>query len=165
MYTGRAKIADQAYPAHMMQPGFAKQAIPDQPSVLTELVKTLPSGQRTFTIGYDSSSPDNQLVANLLSAELAADGLSVKVQAYPTSQIYGWVARQDRRAPPRLLDPGWPDAAPPYHGAHIASIRTAASTTCTAPPRRSPSCSGRGCRTVRADLIPEAGLGGHRMLA
>jgi peptide/nickel transport system substrate-binding protein len=122
VFTGRATIADQAYPAHMMQPGSATQAIPYQPSVLTALVKTLPSSQRTFTIGYDSSSPDNQLVANLLSAELTADGLSVTVQAYPTAQIYGWAppAKTAKGAPDILLDAGWPDAAPPYMWAHIS---------------------------------------------
>lgn len=122
VFTGRATIADQAYPAHMMQPGFATQAIPYQPSVLTALAKTLPPSQRTFTIGYDSSSPDNQLVANLLSAELTADGLSVTVQSYPTAQIYGWAppAKTAKGAPDILLDAGWPDAAPPYMWAHIS---------------------------------------------
>jgi peptide/nickel transport system substrate-binding protein len=122
VFTGRATIAGQAYPAHMMQPGFATQAIPYQPSTLTALVKTLPASQRTFTIGYDSSSPDNQLVANLLSAELTADGLSVTVQSYPTAQIYGWAppAKTAKGAPDILLDAGWPDAAPPYMWAHIS---------------------------------------------
>src|SRR5260370_35543419 len=100
----------------MMQPGLATQAIPYRHSVLAALVKTLPPSQRTFTIGYDSSSPDNQLVANLLSAELTADGLSVTVQSYPTAQIYSWAppAKTAKGAPDILLDGGWPDAAPPY---------------------------------------------------
>ncbi len=122
VFTGRATIASQAYPAHMMQAGFATQAIPYRPSVLATLAKTLPASQRTFTIGYDSSSPDNQLVANLLSAELTADGLSVTVQSYPTAQIYGWAppAKTAKGAPDVLLDSGWPDAAPPYMWAHIS---------------------------------------------
>jgi peptide/nickel transport system substrate-binding protein len=122
VFTGRATIANQAYPAHMMRPGFATQAIPYRPSALTALVKTLPASQRTFTIGYDSSSPDNQLVANLLSAELTADGLSVTVQSYPTAQIYGWAppAKTAKGAPDVLLAGGWPDAAPPYMWAHIS---------------------------------------------
>jgi len=122
VFTGRATIANQAYPAHMMQPGFATQVIPYRPSVLAALAKTLPASQRTFTIGYDSSSPDNQLVANLLSAELTADGLSVTVQSYPTAQVYGWAppAKTAKGAPDILLDGGWPDAAPPYMWAHIS---------------------------------------------
>ncbi len=122
VFTGRATIATQAYPAHMMQPGDAAQRIPYRPSALASLVKSLPPGQRAFTIGYDSSSPDNQLVANLLSAELDSDGLSVSVQSYPTAQIYGWAppAKTAKGAPDVLLDGGWPDAAPPYMWAHIS---------------------------------------------
>jgi peptide/nickel transport system substrate-binding protein len=122
VFTGRATIASQAYPAHMMKPGFAAQDIPYRPAALTALVKTLPSGQRTFTVGYDSSSPDNQLVANLLSAELTPLGLNVTVQSYPTAQIYGWAppAPTAKGAPDVVLDGGWPDAAPPYMWAHIS---------------------------------------------
>jgi peptide/nickel transport system substrate-binding protein len=122
VFTGRATIADQAYPAHMMQPGLATQAIPYRPSALAALVKTLPASQQAFSIGYDSSSPDNQLVANLLSAELTAAGLTVTIQSYPTAQIYGWAppAKTAKGAPDILLDGGWPDAAPPYMWAHIS---------------------------------------------
>jgi peptide/nickel transport system substrate-binding protein len=122
VFTGRAAIASQAYPAHMMAAGFATQNFPYRPAVLAALVKTLPASQRAFTIGYDSSSPDNQLVANLLSAELSSVGLSVTVQSYPTAQIYGWAppAKSAKGAPDVLLDGGWPDAAPPYMWAHIS---------------------------------------------
>jgi peptide/nickel transport system substrate-binding protein len=122
VFTGRAAIATQAYPAHMMAPGLAAQRIPYQPAALASLVRTLPPAQRTFTIGYDSSSPDNQLVANLLSAQLSQTGLNVSVQSYPTAQIYGWAppAPSAKGAPDVLLDAGWPDAAPPYMWAHIS---------------------------------------------
>jgi peptide/nickel transport system substrate-binding protein len=122
VFTGRATIAGQAYPAHMMAAGSATQAIPYRPAALAALVKTLPASERTFTIGYDSSSPDNQLVANLLSAELSSAGLSATVQSYPTAQIYGWAppAKSPKGAPDVLLDGGWPDAAPPYMWAHIS---------------------------------------------
>jgi peptide/nickel transport system substrate-binding protein len=122
VFTGRAAIASQAYPAHMMQTGMASQQIAYRPSALTALVKTLSPAQHTFTIGYDSSSPDNQLVANLLSAQLTQAGLNVTVQSYPTAQIYGWAppAPAAKGAPDVLLDGGWPDAAPPYMWAHIS---------------------------------------------
>ena len=85
-------------------------------------MKSLPAGERTLTIGYDSSSPDNQLVANVLSAELDQLGLTVTVQSYPTATIYGWPppAPNAKGAPGVLLDAGWPDAAPPYMWAHIS---------------------------------------------
>jgi peptide/nickel transport system substrate-binding protein len=121
VFTGRATIAGQAYPSHMMPPGTATQTIPHQTSALTSLVKTLPQGQRALTIGYDSASSDNQLVANLLSAQLDPLGLTVRVQSYQTSQIFGWAPPGSAQgAPDVLVAGGWPDAAPPYMWAHIS---------------------------------------------
>ena len=122
VFTGRATIACEAYPAHMMPAGTATQDIPYDTAPLASLVKSLPASERTLTIGYDSSSPDNQLVANVLSAELDQLGLTVTVQSYPTATIYGWAppAKSAKGAPGVLLDGGWPDAAPPYMWAHIS---------------------------------------------
>ena len=122
VFTGRATVAQQAYPAHMMPVGDAAQNIPYNTTPLANLVKSLSAGERTLTIGYDSSSPDNQLVANVLSAELDQLGLTVTVQSYPTATIYGWPppSPNAKGAPGVLLDGGWPDAAPPYMWAHIS---------------------------------------------
>jgi peptide/nickel transport system substrate-binding protein len=122
VFTGRATVAQQAYPAHMMPAGNAAQSIPYDTAPLASLVKSLPASERTLTIGYDSSSPDNQLVANVLSAELDQVGLSTTVQSYPTATIYSWPppAPSAKGAPGVLLDAGWPDAAPPYMWAHIS---------------------------------------------
>jgi peptide/nickel transport system substrate-binding protein len=119
VYAGRAKKATQAYSSRVVQPGQAEQNITHQTATLQKLVPTLPAGQRTLTIGYDSSSPDNQLVANLVSAQLSAVGLTVKVQSYPTSQVFGWPT-DVKSAPEMLAAGGWPDAAPPYMWAHIS---------------------------------------------
>lgn len=119
VFVGRAKIAQQAYPEHMMPDGTAQQAIPYDPSALQKVMSSLPSNQRQITIGYDSSSPDNQLVANLMSAQFASAGLTAKVQAYPTAQIFGWPADL-KGSPDLLLSLGWPDAPPPYTWAHIS---------------------------------------------
>jgi peptide/nickel transport system substrate-binding protein len=122
VFTGRATIAQQAYPAHMMPAGDATQNIPYDTAPLTKIVASLPASERTLTIGYDSSSPDNQLVANVMSAELDQLGLTATVQSYPTATIYGWAppAPSAKGAPSVLLDGGWPDAAPPYMWAHIS---------------------------------------------
>ncbi len=122
VFTGRATIATQAYPAHMMPAGLAPQDIKHSTSALASLAKLLPSGERELTIGYDSSAPDNQLVANLLTAQLSPLGLNVQVQSYTTAQIYSWTppAPSAKGAPDVLLDSGWPDAAPPYMWAHIS---------------------------------------------
>jgi peptide/nickel transport system substrate-binding protein len=121
VFTGRATIATQAYPAHMMPAGDASQNIPHDTAPLAKLVQSLPASERTLTIGYDSSSPDNQLLANVMSAQLDQLGLTATVQSYPTATIYGWPppAPTAKGAPSVLLEGGWPDAAQPYMWAHI----------------------------------------------
>ncbi len=90
------------------------------PSVLTGLAAGLPADQKAITIGYDSSNPDNQLISNLLQTQLAAAGLTAKVQAYPTSEIYGWIGGDGQAAPEILAYLGWPDAPSPYTWGHIS---------------------------------------------
>jgi peptide/nickel transport system substrate-binding protein len=118
-YFGRGSTATQVYPANMMPAQFAKQDIAYDPSVLKGIVASLPPSQKSLTIGYDSSQPDSQIVANLISAELDAEGLSVKVQSYPTSEIFGWPS-DPKTAPDLMATPGWPDAPSPYTWGHIS---------------------------------------------
>ena len=121
-FSGRAAIADQAYPAHMMAQGYATQHIPYTTTALSSLAKSLPANQRTLTIGYDSSSPDGQLIANIISAQLDQLGLTAQVQSYTTAQVYAWAppAPSAKGAPDAVIEGGWPDAAPPYMWAHIS---------------------------------------------
>lgn len=119
-YFGRGKVAEQIYPTNMMAPEFAKQSVPHDPSVLTALAGSLPADQKNVTVGYDSSNPDNQLISNLIQTQLAAAGLTAKVQAYPTSEIYGWIGG-DGQAPPEIFTAlAWPDAPSPYTWGHIS---------------------------------------------
>ena len=84
------------------------------------LVASLPPDQKSLTVGYDSSNPDNQLVTNLIQTQLAAAGLNVKVQSYPTSEIFGWVGTDASTAPDLVALLGWPDAPSPYTWGHIS---------------------------------------------
>lgn len=118
VFAGRGQKATQAYPPHMIAGGLAAQNVPYGPAALTTLAKSLPAGQKTLTIGYDTSSSDLQVIANLVSAELRPTGVTARVQGYPTSQIYGWTSNP-KGAPEVLITGGWPDAAPPYTWAHI----------------------------------------------
>jgi peptide/nickel transport system substrate-binding protein len=118
-YFGRGKIATAAYPANQVAPGEAPQNVGYDPSALKGLVGSLPADARSVTIGYDSSSPDNQIVTNLMAAQLSALGLTTKVQSYTTSQIFGWVG-DVKGAPDMLATLGWPDAAPAYTWGHIS---------------------------------------------
>jgi peptide/nickel transport system substrate-binding protein len=108
------------YPPNMIAPEFAQQSIPHDPSVLTKLVAALPADQRTMTLGYDSSNPDNQLITNLIQTQLAAAGISAKVQSYPTSQIYGWVGSDELTSPDLFTFVVWPDSPSPYTWGHIS---------------------------------------------
>ena len=118
-YFGRGVKANQVYPANVMASQYATQQIGFDPSPLKTIAASLPADQKTLTIGYDSSSTDNQLVANLISAQLSSVGLTAKVQSYPTSQIFGWIGNPDG-APDMLATLGWPDAPPAYTWAHIS---------------------------------------------
>ena len=42
------------------------------------------------------------------------------MQAYPTSEIYGWVGDDAQAAPEILATLGWPDAPSPYTWGHIS---------------------------------------------
>jgi peptide/nickel transport system substrate-binding protein len=119
-YFGRGKKAEQVYPPNMMAPEFAKQSVTHDPSVLSEIAAGLPPDQKSITIGYDSSNPDNQLISNLIQTQLAAAGLTAKVQSYPTSEIYGWIGTDGQSAPEIYSGTAWPDAPSPYTWGHIS---------------------------------------------
>jgi peptide/nickel transport system substrate-binding protein len=119
-YSGRGKDGGQVYPPNMMSPQFAKQDITRDPSVLTKIAPALPADQKTITVGYDSSNPDNQLISNLISTQLASAGITAKVQSYPTSEIYGWIGGDGSGAPEILTILAWPDAPSPYTWGHIS---------------------------------------------
>jgi peptide/nickel transport system substrate-binding protein len=119
-YFGRGEKAGQLYPPNMLAPELAKQNVTHDPSLLTEIAAGLPADQKSITIGYDSSNPDNQLVNNLIQTQLAAAGLDAKVQSYPTSEIYGWIGNDAPNAPDILTSTGWPDAPSPYTWGHIS---------------------------------------------
>ena len=94
-YFGRGTKATQVYPANQMATQYAKQEISFDSSSLKDKLKSASSSEKSITIGYDSSQPDNQIVSNLISAELAPLGLTVKVQSYPTSEIFGWIGNPE----------------------------------------------------------------------
>ncbi len=123
VFPGRATLPKQAGPNGLLPPAYGKQNIPYNPSKLQKLVKTLPSSEKTFTVGYDTGAPDDQLLAEDIGAELQADGLSTKVVGYQTSEIYASVGSASTAAqasqPNMLIDYFWPDTYNPYTWTHI----------------------------------------------
>jgi peptide/nickel transport system substrate-binding protein len=124
VFPGRATVPKQAGPNGLLPPNDGKQNIPYDPSKLQKLVKKLPSSEKTFTVGYDTGAPDDQLLAEDIGAELQADGLSTKVVGYQTSEIYASVGSASTAAqasqPNMLIDYFWPDTYNPYTWTHIS---------------------------------------------
>jgi peptide/nickel transport system substrate-binding protein len=118
-YFGRGKIGAQLYPPYTLNAAYGKQALTHDPSALTKIAAGLPADQKSVTIGFDTSNPDAQLISNLVQTQLAAAGLTAKVQGYPTSEIYGWIGNASA-APELYAGLVWPDAPSPYTWGHIA---------------------------------------------
>jgi peptide/nickel transport system substrate-binding protein len=125
--------------------------------VLTALAGGLPADQKAVTVGYDSSNPDNQLVSNLIQTQLAAAGLTAKVQSYPTSEIYGWIGGDGMAAPEVLTLLAWPDAPSPYTWGHISWDPDGGLNYlgCSAPPVT--AALARGLETGEAQPFSQAG--------
>ncbi|BDX33264.1 ABC transporter substrate-binding protein [Mycobacterium antarcticum] len=157
-YFGRGEVAPQIYPPNMMAEQFAKQSVSHDPSVLTTLAGSLPADQKNVTIGYDSSNPDNQLVSNLIQTQLAAAGLTAKVQAYPTSEIYGWIGTDGQSAPEIFTALAWPDAPSPYTWGHISWDASGGLNYlgCSAPPVT--DALAKGLPDGSPDAFSQAGL-------
>ena len=118
-YFGRGKVGAQMYPPYVLAADYGKQTLTHDPSALTKIAAGLPADQKSVTIGYDTSNPDNQLISNLVQTQLAAAGINAKVQGYPTSEIYGWVGNA-AAAPEIFANLVWPDAPSPYTWGHIS---------------------------------------------
>jgi peptide/nickel transport system substrate-binding protein len=119
-YFGRGKIGAQMYPPYVLAAEYGKQVLKHDPSELTKIAAGLPADQKSITIGYDTSNPDMQLISNLIQTQLAAAGVTAKVQGYPTSEIYGWIGTDMQAAPDIFANPVWPDSPTPYTWGHIS---------------------------------------------
>lgn len=135
-FLGRGKVAGQIYPPSMLAPELAKQDLTHDPSVLAQIAAGLPAEHKTVTIGYDSSTPDNQLISNLIQTQLAAAGLTAKIQSYPTAETFGWVGTDGQSAPDIFTALTSADAATPYTWGHISwdSDGGVNRLNCSAPP-------------------------------
>ena len=122
VFPGRATVPTQALPSGLLPKGYGTQNITYNTSALASVVSKLPADQKSFTVGYDSGAPDDQLVAEQIAAELQALGLTTKVVGYQTSEIYGWVGNAQSAAsqgPNMLVYYVWPDGYNAYLWNHI----------------------------------------------
>jgi peptide/nickel transport system substrate-binding protein len=120
VYPGRGTVGTQAYPAGILPAGEAAQDDTYDPSLLEKLVAKLPASERAITVGYDTGSTNDQLVASIIATELDQAGLQARSVGYETSTIYGWAPPgSPSGAPALLVEHAWPDAYDPYQWAHI----------------------------------------------
>lgn len=120
VYSGRGQRAGQIYPPNMIGGPFTPQTIEFDPSILRRIVDGLAADERSMTIGFNSSNPDNELISNLIQAQLAAAGLSATVRSYPTAEMFGWIGTDRDSAPDIFTALAWPDGASPYTWGHIS---------------------------------------------
>lgn len=118
VFSGRSTAATGNYPAGLLPAGLDKQDVTAGTAALKQIAASASADDKTIVLGYDTSQPDDQQLANLVSANLQGLGLTPKVQGYTTSQVFGWVGNQ-QGAPDVLFTSFWPDAANPYTAAHI----------------------------------------------
>ena len=67
------------------------------------------------------------MISNLIQTQLAAAGLTAKVQGYPTSEIYGWIGTDGQAAPEIFASYGVAGRPVALHlGPHLVGRATAA---------------------------------------
>jgi peptide/nickel transport system substrate-binding protein len=120
---GQATVPTQMSPAHLLPLQYAKETLTYDTSPLSKIVSKIPSAEKDITVGYDTGSPDDQLIAEQIGAELLGEGVTAKVVGYQTSEIYSWIGsvkdEESAATPNVLVDYFWPDADTPYTWSHI----------------------------------------------
>jgi peptide/nickel transport system substrate-binding protein len=122
VYPGRAVVPETVYPRGLIPAGLATENQVADTASLATIVKSLPASEKSLVVGYDTSSPDDGLIAELVADQLDAVGLSARSVGYDTSTIYGWTppSTLSSTAPDVLIEYVWPDAYDAYQWAHIA---------------------------------------------
>ncbi len=118
VFAGRSDPATGNYPAGLLNGAPDKQSITTDTAALQAIAGKASAEDKKIVLGFDTSQPDDQQLANLVAAKLQGLGLTPTVQGYPTSQVFGWIGNQ-KNAPNVLFSSFWPDAANPYTQAHI----------------------------------------------
>ena len=103
-YFGRGKIGAQMYPPYVLAADYGNQTVAHDPSALSKIAAGLTPDQKSVTIGYDTSNPDNPLISNLVQTQLAAAGITAKVQGFDLGDL--WLDRQRRGRPGDLRQSG-----------------------------------------------------------
>jgi peptide/nickel transport system substrate-binding protein len=112
-----ATPATTIYGAGFIPGGADKQQIAYNPATMAAYAKTI-KGQ-PLTIGYLSSVPNGQLMANIIAAKMQALGVSAKVLGVTTSTLFSWPEHPKTAADAYIDASDGPDGADPYMWGHV----------------------------------------------
>jgi peptide/nickel transport system substrate-binding protein len=114
----RSTVATNLYAQGTIPGGADKQNIKYDPSVMAAYAKHLPAGT-PMTIGYANGNPNAQNMAQLMVAQMQADGIQATAQGYDTSTVFSW-AQQPSAGPDAFVDGNnGPDGGNPYMWGHV----------------------------------------------
>ena len=116
VFGAAATASTQLYPPNELPASSTTSVVAHDPSVLKNMISSLPT--KAVDIGYDSSDPRNQEVANFLQTTLQQLGFQATDRAIPIAQIFGLSTNLDA-APTILIQTTPPDAAHPDTWARI----------------------------------------------
>lgn len=113
----RSEVATTMYAKGMISGGADKQTIAYNPSKMKAYAKT--AGDKKLVIGYATGNTNAEQIANILAAQLIADGLDATAQTYTTSTVFGWAA-DPTQGPDAFIDGNnGPDGGSPYLWGHV----------------------------------------------
>ncbi len=115
----RSEVATTMYAKGMIPGGADKQAITYDPAALKNYVGTLGPDAKSLVIGFANGNTNAQQMANIVVANLQADGLQATAQGYETSTVFGWV-NDPTQGPEAFIDGNnGPDGGNPYMWGHV----------------------------------------------
>ncbi len=118
VYGADASLSTQYYPTGELPSNLAVDNPTYDPSVLANLVKSLPD--KHVDLAYSSDDARNQRDAEIIQTELQAAGLNATVRGIPIAQVFNFPS-QPGQIPDLLLTTVNPDASHPDTWARIFS--------------------------------------------
>ncbi|MCU1421345.1 MAG: extracellular solute-binding protein family 5 [Microbacteriaceae bacterium] len=113
----RSSVATTMYAKGMIKGGADKQTIPYDPSIMKKYASS--ASDKNLVIGYATGNPNAEQIANILAAQLIADGLKATAQSYTTSTVFGW-ENDPTKGPDAFIDGNnGPDGGSPYLWGHV----------------------------------------------
>lgn len=112
-----ATPATTVYGAGEIPGGADVQRITYNPAAMVAYAKTVKG--TPLTIGYLSSVPNGQLMANIIAAKMLALGINAKVLGVTTSTLFSWPAHPKTAADAYIDASDGPDGADPYMWGHV----------------------------------------------